>query len=428
MSYDIRKFDNSSAFTVADNVIDTAQTSINLVGQFVENYAPPIGESLVWIMESFANNTAPPNPMRGQIWFDTSVNQVKVYNGTSWDTLSGATQVASDLQDHINDPSAHTKAQVGLGNVANALQLIASNNFSDVPSKPTARTNLDVYGKSETYSQTEVDALLGGIGSGDMLSTNNLSDVANVATARTNLGVYSTTEVDNLFSTTTVNNSDLLDNLDSTQFLRSDASDESTGLITFSAGLAVAEGQKITFSSTNTDASEIYKHNVAADDTDLRIMISDNAGDTGDRVVFGTDNGAWTDHAWINANGDIYATNDIIAFASDKRLKTNIEKVENALDTVCKWTGIYYNFNDEAAKHGFDKDERQVGFFAQDINETTPEATALAPFDNERGHSRSGEDYLTIKHDRLLPFLVESIKELSEQIQEIKAQLKDIKK
>lgn len=58
----------------------------------------------------------------------------------------------------VDNPHATTKAQVGLGNVVNSLQLQASSNLSDLPSKPAARTNLDVYSKSETQSVVNAHA------------------------------------------------------------------------------------------------------------------------------------------------------------------------------------------------------------------------------------------------------------------------------
>lgn len=121
-------------------------------------------------------------------------------------------------------------------------------------------------------------------------------------------------------------------------------------------------------------------------------------------------------------NGMIHATNDIIAFSSDKRLKENIRPIENALDKVSKLSGFVYNWNELAnEKAEYDMDKDYVGVYAQDVEEVQPEAVDLAPFDNDgKDNSISGEKYLTVKYDKLVPLLIESIKELKAEIEELK--------
>jgi hypothetical protein len=66
-----------------------------------------------------------------------------------------------------------------------------------------------------------------------------------------------------------------------------------------------------------------------------------------------------------------------------------------------------------------------VALSAQAVQRIQPEAVALAPFDRETdGTSKSGENYLTVQYERLVPLLVEAIKELRAEVNTIKAQLK----
>ena len=53
-----------------------------------------------------------------------------------------------------------------------------------------------------------------------------------------------------------------------------------------------------------------------------------------------------------------------------------------------------------------------AGLFAQDVQEVLPEAVHPAPFDVDGGESISGENYLTIQYEKVVPLLVEAIKEL----------------
>ena len=121
-------------------------------------------------------------------------------------------------------------------------------------------------------------------------------------------------------------------------------------------------------------------------------------------------------------NGMIHATNDIVAFSSDKRLKENIRPIENALDKVSKLSGFVYNWNELAnEKAEYDMDKDYVGVYAQDVEEVQPEAVDLAPFDNDgEDNSISGENYLTVQYEKLVPLLIESIKELKAEIEELK--------
>jgi hypothetical protein len=116
-------------------------------------------------------------------------------------------------------------------------------------------------------------------------------------------------------------------------------------------------------------------------------------------------------------------TGDITANTSDARLKTNVKKIDNALEKISKINGVYYNFTDDALllNDTLNKDE-QVGFLAQEVQEVLPHIIKSAPFDidKETGKSKSGENYLTIQYEKIVPLLLEAIKELKLQIDELK--------
>lgn len=109
--------------------------------------------------------------------------------------------------------------------------------------------------------------------------------------------------------------------------------------------------------------------------------------------------------------GDITAGDDIIGLVSDERLKENIKPIENALDKLEKLDGFTYNFNEIGERLGFDSNKRHSGVSAQIVKDVLPEASAPAPADN---------DYLTVKYDKLIPLLIESIKDLKDDIDDIK--------
>ena len=130
---------------------------------------------------------------------------------------------------------------------------------------------------------------------------------------------------------------------------------------------------------------------------------------------------AGTTGATFTVNSTLNATGEITAYSSDKRLKTNVKSIDNAAEKVLKLTGITYTWNELANRLvGYDTSKRVAGLFAQDVEAVLPEAVKLAPFDtDENENSKSGENYLTIQYEKLIPLLVEAIKDQQQQISEL---------
>lgn len=116
--------------------------------------------------------------------------------------------------------------------------------------------------------------------------------------------------------------------------------------------------------------------------------------------------------------GEIRATNEITAYySSDRRLKENIEPIANALDKLAKITGVMFDWRDEviAARGGEDGyfvRRRDTGVIAQDVEAVLPEAVA----EREDG-------VLAVRYDKLAGLIIEAIKELKIEIDQIKSKL-----
>lgn len=119
--------------------------------------------------------------------------------------------------------------------------------------------------------------------------------------------------------------------------------------------------------------------------------------------------------------GDIRATGNVTAYYSDKRLKKDITPISDALSRVGVLQGVLYKSNAMAASYGYDNPNWQTGVLAQDVALALPQAVFPAPFDigqNEDGteYSKSGEDYMTVKYELLVPLLIEAVKELTARV------------
>jgi hypothetical protein len=257
-----------------------------------------------------------------------------------------------------------------------------------------------------------------------------------------------------------------LDSLDSTQFLRSDAADSKTsGDLTFSDDVKAVFGagsdlqiyhdsatghSHITESGTGElliTGTDIYLKSSGGEnyiycDNDGRVDIyhnnlvklttaNDGISVTGnvqsssgayegasdqDKIVVGAsqidfyiDN---SNEFRMESDGDFHADGDVIAFSttiSDERLKTDIEKIENATDKVSQLNGYTFTYKADGKK--------SAGVIAQEVEKVLPSAVSEKELPLK---TDDGVAYKTVQYDQIIGLLIESIKELKQEINELK--------
>ena len=120
----------------------------------------------------------------------------------------------------------------------------------------------------------------------------------------------------------------------------------------------------------------------------------------------------------LEVGGAITATGNITAFySSDERLKENITPIENALDKIDKIEGVEFDWTDEfidresggKGEDNFHFRKHDVGVIAQEIQSVLPEVVAERP-----------DGYLAVRYERIVPLLIQSIKELKKEIEDLK--------
>ena len=111
---------------------------------------------------------------------------------------------------------------------------------------------------------------------------------------------------------------------------------------------------------------------------------------------------------------------DIVAFAnasSDDKLKTNKIIIPDAIDKVNSLSGFTFEWNELGRKIVHDTDQRQLGVSAQEVQAVLPEAV--------KSKELEGEEILVVKYEKIVPLLIEAIKELSGKVDNLEQKLSD---
>ena len=96
MTYDISLTNGNLLTTIGDGTIDTRSTDLTLIGRNYTGFGQYVNENLVKLLENFAGVNAPIHPLNGQLWFNSSTNNIEVYTITGWKSASGP--IVSDTE------------------------------------------------------------------------------------------------------------------------------------------------------------------------------------------------------------------------------------------------------------------------------------------------------------------------------------------
>jgi len=145
---------------------------------------------------------------------------------------------------------------------------------------------------------------------------------------------------------------------------------------------------------------------------------NDGAQDTGiywggDGILNFANNGTYSGQ--IRSGGILTMVGDVIAFStSDRKFKTNIQPIENALSKLKKITGVVFDWTDEAIEKMGGEDsylvrKRDTGVIAQDVESVLPEVVADRPDGSK-----------AVRYDKLAGLIIQAINELSEEVEQLK--------
>lgn len=131
------------------------------------------------------------------------------------------------------------------------------------------------------------------------------------------------------------------------------------------------------------------------------LVVSGGIGISGSMVMAGN----LTVSSNIYAGGSVIASGDV-AGLSDRRLKTDLQKIENALEKVCSLTGYTFTMHDPITQEPLEG--KRTGLIAQDVQEVLPEVVVPAG------------DYIALSYGNMVGLLVQAIKELKAEVDSLK--------
>jgi hypothetical protein len=306
MSYTINLTAGTIFAVIADGTINTSSSMI-LVGKNYAGYGEFLDENYIHLLENGSNTTAPGAPLTGQLWWDQTTDTMKVYNGTTFKVISGATASASA-------PTSNVAGDLWYDSVNAQLKVYTGTAFLLVGPAFTAGTGTtgaivntitDSNAVSHVVVEMYVEDSIVSIFSKDLSFT---PQVAIPGFTTVNPGVTmasSISGVPQLFQGTATN-AQLLDGLDSTDFLSSTSNDTTSGTLGVlnDSGLSVGADSDFRASVTGSD---VYLRNQTSDGN-VYLQINDGGVTTTMVTLFGANNmTAIRGSTTINTAGEVTA-------------------------------------------------------------------------------------------------------------------------
>ena len=315
MAYTINKTDGTVVTTITDGTVDNT-TSLQLFGKSFSGFGEALNENLVKLLENAASTAAPSAPLKGELWFDTTTNQVKVYDGTSFKPTGGAKASASkptspsagDLWlDATNDQVFVYTGDSRSHQVHDEWELVG-------PAFTAGQTQSGW--KIETLASSGGDKVVSSMFAGGtrvaILSKETFTPSASQAgfasikaglTLNSTLGAVfegSTSQASSIDVSSTSNTSATV--IAGGNFLRADAADTTTGALTIDtdSGLIIGDSQELTVTVSSNDVTVAQ----TSLDKDLKFTVNDGGVTKTPLQLTGADGG-------IDITGDVTITGNL---------------------------------------------------------------------------------------------------------------------
>lgn len=273
MAYTINLTDGTVFATISDGTINTSSSMI-LVGKNYAGYGEFLDENFIHLLENGSNTTAPASPLTGQLWWDKTNNLLKVYNGSIFKTISAATASASQPASNVTGDLWYDTTNQQLKVYTGASFLVVGPGYSSAQGESGAipQTILNNVGATRYITSLYVNNVRVAIVYDGASFTPEAALVAAFPTIYP--GVTLSASVSGAVFAGSATNAQLLDNLDSSQFMRSDTNTSTTGIMRVqnNTGLFVGVANVFNVNTTTTDAN--IKSNISGGNLIIQANVS----------------------------------------------------------------------------------------------------------------------------------------------------------
>jgi hypothetical protein len=342
MAYTINLTDGTIFATVADGTINTA-SSMTLVGKNYAGYGEFLDENFIHLLENGSNTTAPGAPLTGQLWWDKTNNVMKVYNGTTFKVISAATASSSAPTSNVAGDLWFdtTNQQLKVYNGSAFILVGPASTSGQGTSGAIVTTVQDTSLVDHVIVQLYVNNVIVAIVSKDATFTPGGAGVAGFA--QIGPGIQLSSSVSGAVFGGTATDADALDGLASTQFLRSDANDTTSGTLGVlnDTGLTVGADQDarisvttansaVTIANQTSGANLIFQVNVAGTPTTAMTIFGANG------VISGTQiNANYADVAERFAADETYVPGTVVELGGTAEITRSVEELsENVFGVI----------------------------------------------------------------------------------------------
>lgn len=270
MAYIINTTNGTILTTLIDGSLDTDTTSISLIGRSYQGFGESVNENFVKILENFANTSPPPNPLPGQLWWDTSESRIKVYDGANQDWRAGGGPIVSP-----SEPDFKVVGDTWIDTTNEQLKFFISNDEGEVVpylagpgySATQGQTGfitkdaVDISGQRKTYSAIYVGNTLIGVMTAEQITprTNISANLPSVWEP----GITFVTGQEPPKIRGTATNSEAIAGTSSLNFMRTDINDETLGTIRIKndSGLSIGNAQPYLQIRVDSNRDTIFDNN-----------------------------------------------------------------------------------------------------------------------------------------------------------------------